>query len=124
MDFFDSLAHSFTTISTGGFSTHDQSFAYFQSNSILSIAIIFMVIGSLPFLVIAQTSVNNVFATIKDHQVRIFLLILFVSIFIIYLFAEVYIDGNFFQKIISISFNTISIISGTGYVSEIGRAHV
>ena len=51
MDFFDALAHSFTTISTGGFSTHDQSFAYFQSNSILFIAIIFMIIGSLPFLV-------------------------------------------------------------------------
>ena len=98
MNFFDALAHSFTTISTGGFSTHDQSFAYFQNNSILFIAIIFMVIGSLPFLVIAQTSVNNIFATIKDHQVRIFLLILFLSIFIIYLFAEVYIDGNFFQK--------------------------
>jgi trk system potassium uptake protein TrkH len=118
MNFFDALAHSFTTISTGGFSTHNQSFAYFQSNSILFIAIIFMVIGSLPFLVIAQTGFNNIFATIKDHQVRIFLLILFVSIFIIYLFAEVYIDGNFFHKIISISFNTISIISGTGYVSE------
>tara|TARA_B100000927_G_scaffold60415_1_gene47043 strand:- start:2591 stop:4039 length:1449 start_codon:yes stop_codon:yes gene_type:complete len=118
MNFFDALAHSFTTISTGGFSTHDQSFAYFQSNTILFIAIIFMVIGSLPFLVIAQTGFNNVFATIKDHQVRIFLLILFVSIFLIYFFAEDYIDGNFLQKIISISFNTISIISGTGYVSE------
>ena len=118
MNFFDSLAHSFTTISTGGFSTHDQSFAYFQNNSILLIAIIFMIIGSLPFLVIAQTSLNNIFATIKDHQVRIFLLILFVSIFIIYFFAEIYIDGDVFQKIITISFNTISIISGTGYVSE------
>ena len=118
MNFFDSLAHSFTTISTGGFSTHDQSFAYFQSNSILLIAIIFMIIGSLPFLVIAQTSINNIFATIKDHQVRIFLLILIVSIFIIYFFAEMYIDGNLFQKIIIISFNTISIISGTGYVSD------
>ncbi len=118
MGFFDALAHSFTTISTGGFSTHDQSLAYFQSSSILFIAIIFMVIGSLPFLVIAQTGKNNVFATVKDHQVRIFLLILFVSISIIYLFAEIYIDGNLFQKIITISFNTISIISGTGYVSE------
>tara|TARA_B100000900_G_scaffold267064_1_gene228009 strand:- start:97 stop:1545 length:1449 start_codon:yes stop_codon:yes gene_type:complete len=118
MNFFDALAHSFTTISTGGFSTHDQSFAYFQNSSILFVAIIFMIIGSLPFLVIAQTSVNNIFATIKDHQVRIFLLILFISILIIYFFAEIYIDGNLFQKIISISFNTISIISGTGYVSE------
>jgi len=118
MGFFDAIAHSFTTISTGGFSTHDQSLAYFQSSSILFIAIIFMVIGSLPFLVIAQTGKNNVFATVKDHQVRIFLLILFVSISIIYFFAEIYIDGNLFQKIITISFNTISIISGTGYVSE------
>ena len=118
MSFFDSLAHSFTTISTGGFSTHDQSFAYFQSTSILLIAIIFMIIGSLPFLVIAQTSINNIFATFKDHQVKIFLLILFISIFIIFFFAEMYIEGNLFQKIITISFNTISIISGTGYVSE------
>src|SRR6056300_89065 len=94
MSFFDALTHSFTTISTGGFSTHDQSFAYFQNSSILLIAIIFMVIGSLPFLVIAQTSINNIFATIKDHQVRIFLLILLVSIFIIYFFAEMNIDGN------------------------------
>lgn len=118
MNFFDSLAHSFTTISTGGFSTHDKSFAYFQSNSILLIAIIFMIIGSMPFLVIAQTSFNNILATINDHQVRVFLLILFVSIVIIYFFAEKYIDGGVFQKITSISFNTISIISGTGYVSE------
>ena len=57
-----------------------------------------MIIGSLPFLVIAQTSINNIFATIKDHQVRIFILILFLSIFIIYLFAEMYIDGSLFQK--------------------------
>jgi len=118
MNFFDSLAHSFTTISTGGFSTHDKSFAYFQSNSILLIAIIFMIIGSMPFLVIAQTSFNNILATINDHQVRVFLLILFISITIIYFFAVKYIDGGIFQKITSISFNTISIISGTGYVSE------
>ncbi len=32
MTLFDAIAHSFTTISTGGFSTHNDSFAYFQSN--------------------------------------------------------------------------------------------
>src|SRR5210317_794736 len=35
MNFFDSIAHSFTTISTGGFSTHDASFAYFNNYNIL-----------------------------------------------------------------------------------------
>jgi trk system potassium uptake protein TrkH len=55
MTLFDSLAHSFTTISTGGFSTHINSFAYFENNSILLICYIFMILGSFPFLVLAQT---------------------------------------------------------------------
>ena len=118
MNFFDSIAHSFTTISTGGFSTHDASFAYFNNYNILFVAIVFMILGSLPFLVLAQTSLKNFFATIKDHQVKIFLLILFVSIFLIYFLANNFVEGSVFQKFISISFNTISIISGTGFVSE------
>jgi len=73
MNFFDSIAHSFTTISTGGFSTHDASFAYFNNYNILFVAIVFMILGSLPFLVLAQTSFKNFFATIEDHQVKIFL---------------------------------------------------
>ena len=118
MTLFDAVAHSFTTISTGGFSTHNSSFAYFQSNSILSIAIVFMIIGSIPFLLLAQASVTNVSSIIKDHQIRLFILILFIAISLIYYFARPYVDGNFQKKLTIISFNTISIISGTGYVSS------
>ncbi len=118
MSLFDALAHSFTTISTGGFSTYNDSIGYFDNYGILIIAIVFMVIGSLPFLVIAQTSMINIFAVIKDHQVRVFLTILLLSISIIFLLAQSYVDGNSFQKFITIAFNSISIISGTGYVSD------
>ena len=118
MILFDAIAHSFTTISTGGFSTHNSSFAYFQSNSILNIAIIFMIIGSIPFLLLAQTTVNNIFNVLKDHQVRLFLIILIISITMIYYFARNYIEGDVINKLSTISFNTISIISGTGYVSD------
>ena len=79
MTIFDAVAHSFTTISTGGFSTHNDSFAYFHSNSILSIAIVFMIIGSIPFLLLAQTSFSNISSIIKDHQIRIFILILIIA---------------------------------------------
>jgi len=116
MTFFDAFAHSFTTISTGGFSTHNDSFAYFKSSTILNIAIIFMVIGSMPFLLLAQTTLNN-YALLRDHQVRILILILIIAITIIYYFAESYIEGSTLHQLSTISFNTISIISGTGYVS-------
>ncbi len=116
MTLFDAVAHSFSTISTGGFSTHDDSFAYFQSNSILNIAIVFMVIGSIPFLLLAQTTLTN-YALFKDHQVRILILILILAITLIYYFAKPYIEGSPLHQLSTISFNTISIISGTGYVS-------
>ena len=118
MTLFDSIAHSFSTISTGGFSTHNKSFAYFDSQAILIIAIVFMVLGSFPFLVLAQTNLKNPLATVKDHQVKIFLIILIISIILIYFFARSFLNGSEINKIISISFNTISIISGTGFVSE------
>ena len=52
MTLFDALAHSFTTISTGGFSTHNNSFAFFQSNVILNIAIIFMILGKIEIIAV------------------------------------------------------------------------
>ena len=116
--FFDAISHSFTTISTGGFSTHDNSFAFFNNDKILIIAIIFMIIGSLPFLVLVQTSRKNIFAIFKDHQVRVFILILTIAIILIFYFANSFIDGSYLKKIVAVSFNTISIISGTGYISE------
>ncbi len=115
---FDAISHSFTTISTGGFSTYDSSFAFFNNDKILLVAIIFMILGSLPFLVIIQTSKKNLLAIFKDHQVRVFILILFIAIVLIFYFANSFIDGNYLNKIAAVSFNTISIISGTGYVSE------
>ena len=117
MTFFDAIAHSFTTISTGGFSTHNDSFAYFQSNSILNIAIVFMIIGSIPFLLLAQTTLTNN-ALFKDHQVRVLIFILIIAIALIYYFARPFVEGSTLNQLSTISFNTISIISGTGYVSS------
>ena len=117
MTLFDALAHSLTTISTGGFSTHNDSFAYFQNTSILNVAIIFMILGSFPFLLLAQMSITNASSLFKDHQIRLFLTILVFAISLIYYFAKPYVDGSAFYQLSTISFNTISIISGTGYVS-------
>jgi len=51
MSAFDAVAHSFSTLSTGGYSTHDASIAYFDSRAIEAIAIVFMMIGAISFSV-------------------------------------------------------------------------
>lgn len=49
MSLFDAVGHSFSTLATGGYSTHDESIAYFRSPLIESIAVIFMLIGGISF---------------------------------------------------------------------------
>ena len=50
MNIFDSIAHSMTTIATGGFSTYSNSIGYFQNPKIEIVSIIFIILGSLPFV--------------------------------------------------------------------------
>ncbi len=77
MSWFDALCHSFSTIATGGFSTHDASIGYFNSPSIEIIAIIFMVLSGmnygLHFFAIKARSARHYF---RDDEARTFLLYL------------------------------------------------
>ncbi len=118
MSFFDALTHSFSTISTGGFSTHDDSFAFFQNNNILLVSIIFMLIGSFPFIILAQISIKNPLILLKDQQVRLFISIIIALIFSLYFLVGDQISSSISQKFITISFNSISIITGTGFISD------
>ena len=49
MSLFDAVTHSFSTIAIGGFSTHDASFAYFEQDLVLYIAIVFMILAGVNF---------------------------------------------------------------------------
>ena len=49
MSMFDAIGHSFSTVSTGGYSTHDASLAYFNSGAIEMIAVFFMFLGGINF---------------------------------------------------------------------------
>lgn len=51
MPIFDAVAHSFSTVSTGGFSPHDASLAHYDSVQIEIVAIVFMTLGAINFAV-------------------------------------------------------------------------
>ena len=118
MNFFDALVHSMTTIATGGFSTQNKSFASFNSKSLEYVAIIFMVLSSLPILIYLEAFKDGFKRIISDTQIITFLgIILFSSLLVIlYLwFMEI---KDIEEAIRSGAFNVISIITGTGYTSD------
>ena len=115
MSYFDSLTHSMTTIATGGFSNYNQSIGFFDSISIEISAMIFIILGSLPFIAYIKFISGNRKIIFNDVQIRTFFKIIISSIVIlsIYLIISDSAELNFR----SIIFNIISILTGTGYVN-------
>ena len=115
MSIFDSLTHSMTTIATGGFSNYNESIGYFNSISIEISSMLFIILGSLPFIVYIKFINGNKKIFTSDIQIRTFIKIILIAITILSIYLIFY-DGTKFN-LRSIFFNVISILTGTGYVN-------
>ena len=116
MNIFDSITHSMTTIATGGFSNYNQSIGFFDSLAIETSAMIFIVLGSIPFIVYIKFLSGNRSIFTSDIQIKSFLKIIFISIIILSVYLSIK-DSDLFS-FRSILFNIISILTGTGYVND------
>src|SRR5210317_1941547 len=115
MNIFDSLTHSMTTIATGGFSNYNESIGYFNSIPIEISSMLFIILGSLPFIVYIKFINGNKKIFTSDIQIRTFIKIILIAISILSIYLIFY-DGTKFD-LRSIFFNVISILTGTGYVN-------
>jgi trk system potassium uptake protein len=114
---FDAAAHSMTTIATGGFSTIDASIGGFGSPAIDTIAIVFMILGALPFVLYIQAANGQLRPLYADTQVRWFfgILIVFVASIALWLaLVENYAPLDAFRYA---AFNVVSLITTTGFAS-------
>ncbi|MDG1415137.1 MAG: TrkH family potassium uptake protein [Alphaproteobacteria bacterium] len=114
---FDAVVHAMTSIATGGFSNHDSSFAHFESAAIEGAAIVFMLAGSLPFLLYIRLSRREMSALRGDSQMWTFLMLVGVGIALLTLWQVISSVAPFPEALRHAAFNTTSIITGTGYAS-------
>ena len=119
MSIFDSISHAMTTIATGGFSTHNDSIGFFKNSNIEIIASIFIVLGSIPFISYLRFVQGNKKVFFNDVQIRGLIYLILISVIIMFLYLLfINEESNIFDKIRISSFNVISILSGTGYVTD------
>ncbi len=118
MNVFDALLHSMTTISTGGFSNHSSSFQYFNSYSLENISVLFMILGSLPFVIFIQFLHSKKISIFNDDQIKLFFFLLILVMTITVLWLKNYLDINWLESIRITTFNITSILTGTGYTSS------
>ena len=115
MNTFDSITHSMTTIATGGFSNYNESIGFFNSFPIEISAMIFIILGSLPFIAYIKFLNGNRRIFFSDIQIRTFLKIILISILILSIYL--FLDKSSELNLRSVLFNVISILTGTGYVN-------
>lgn len=115
----DAIIHSVSAVSTGGFSSHDASVAYFQSPAIEAILTVFMFLGGVNFaLHFVAFRARNARAYLFDGEFRAYALVLLAATFFVafYLFASrTYPD--FAGALRFALFQVVSISTTTGFAT-------
>ncbi|MBU3057129.1 TrkH family potassium uptake protein [Pseudomonas indica] len=111
---FEAINHAMTTISTGGYSTSDNSMANF-SPAAHWVAIVFMLLGGLPFILMVSTLRGNRYALVKDQQVRGFVAMLGLTCLLFATWLWTHSDYVFLDALRIVSLNVISVVTTTGY---------
>ena len=117
MNAFDAVCHAMATISTGGYSTHDASFGYFDSRSLQWVATIFMLSGAIPFYVYIKAVRGNARAFISDSQVRALVIFLVVVSVAMAGWLSRHNHVDFGDALTLTFFNITSVVTTTGFAS-------
>jgi trk system potassium uptake protein TrkH len=117
MDGFDAIAHSLSTVSTGGFSTHDESIGYFNSAGIEAVAVVFMLLAAINFGVHFQVWLKrDPRPYLRDPEARAFLG--FVAVVVTLVAVMLWLNGVHpgpHEGLRDASFEVVSLVTSTGF---------
>ncbi|HSO80189.1 MAG TPA: potassium transporter TrkG [Chromatiaceae bacterium] len=121
MSLFDAIGHSYAAVGTGGFSTHDASFGYWNSPLIDGIGIFFMLAGGANFAVhFLVWQRRSLWPLLRDSEVRAFGLIFLVSsLFVAATLALTGTYDNGWQALRHGAFQVASILTSTGFTTAV-----
>jgi trk system potassium uptake protein len=117
MSLFDSICHSFATMATGGFSTHQASIAAWPSPYIQYVLIVFMIIAGTNFTLLYFALRGKITRLFRDEEFRYF--IFFILAFTTLIFAGLLFTTNrgLEQAFRDALFSVVSIMTTTGFVT-------
>jgi len=116
MSIFDSVAHSFSTIAIGGFSTHNSSIGYFDSNLIELICIFFMLISALNFILhFMAIKTKDIKTYLNDTEFKSYIWVIFFVFLSIVLYVNI--GKHEDLTVMQILFQSVSFITTSGFTT-------
>lgn len=119
MEVFDAVGHAFSTVSIGGFSTHDASIGYYDSTLIEMIAVFFMLIAGVNFALhfVAFRS-RSLLGYLQDSEFRFYITLLMTVTAVVAAFLFFSDTYDSWQDALTIAlFQSVSIGTTTGFTT-------
>jgi len=115
----DAFMHMCTTMGLGGFSSHDASFAHWDSPQIEAVAVVFMALSGISFLryfvVLRSRSLHPI---TRDREIRSYAAVLVASTLLVALLLATHDVAPSFGEALRLSvFHVVSLATTTGYAS-------
>ena len=117
MNLFDALCHSFGTLASGGFSTKNQSIAYYQSPFIEYVIILFMFLAGTNFSLHYMALKGKVLNYFKDSEFKFYLAFILFAVISSSLYLIINNNQTTESSFRDTSFSIISVLSSTGFVT-------
>ena len=119
MSAFDAICHAFSTVAIGGFSTHDASMGYFDSDAILLICSLFMYISAINFGLHYICWRRRIFSIYrKDSETKFFSGVLLACILVTCVYLGVSATLSPAESAVHGIFQAISITTTTGFATQ------
>lgn len=127
MNLYDAICHAFSTIATGGFSTHQASIAYFHSSYIEYVCSIFMILASINFSLYYYASIRKWHVIKQNEELKVFLsiIVFMVGFFcLLFYFAPIAHENmhklphGIEETIRTAIFHVSTVISSTGFSAQ------
>ncbi|WP_166359793.1 TrkH family potassium uptake protein [Pseudomonas akapageensis] len=115
MNVFDAINHSMSAISTGGFSTSDNSLAHWTQPAVHWVAVVVMILGSLPFALYVSTIRGHRWALIKDEQVQGLIAMLLLTWLVLGTWYWATTELHWLEALRHVAFNVTSVVTTTGF---------
>jgi trk system potassium uptake protein TrkH len=122
MGAFDAVNHAMSAIATGGFSTSDASLGKWQQPAVHWVAVVVMILGSLPFVLYVATLRGNYRALLRDEQVRGFIKVLLISWLALASWYTLTTELHWLEALRHVAVNITSVMTTTGFA--VGDYHL
>jgi trk system potassium uptake protein TrkH len=114
---FDAVCHSFTTVSTGGFSIKNASIAHYASPNVDIIVIVFMFLAGISFTLHYRALRGEYKAYGRDGEFKFYALLILVVTLLVFIGIPTLSSGDLGWRIRAALFQVVSIVTTTGYVT-------